>query len=173
MNTVTAEQFQAFDFFKREVFEEVGDDYFSDAISLEVGGAEREFDFSMFLNGRCDEFAVALVRRYGGKLVLVTHHDDEGRFLNLAHAYAIKECGLSQSEVVDIRGRIQPNSDLMMMEYFEDFYFGDYLYEQVYELEEGINVLCHLLGISPESYADEQLKEANRILDWFAEKYRY
>ena len=169
----TVQKFQTIDFFKRSIFEEVGDDYFSGPITLERLGIEIEVDFSIFLNGRCDEFAVALVRRYGGSLAVVTHHDDEGRFLNLAHVYAVKSLGQDNQAIVDIRGRIQSDSDLSLMEYFEDFYFGDNLYEQMYSLEEGIEVLCELLKISSEAYEEDNLKEANRILEWFEEKYRY
>ena len=100
-----------------------------------------------FLHGRCCEFAIALARKFGYKIIINFDYNEEGNFLKLIHAYCISNNN-NNIELIDVRGvysKYNTSESFISDNEFE--YNWDYNAELELNIDEAIEFLSKNLKI--------------------------
>lgn len=156
-----------------DLFYDEDDDYdpvlkenFFYSIKYKEGNSIEEVNPMDFLHGRCCEFAVALARKFGYRIVLSFDYDEEGNFVQLIHAYCI-----SKDNLIDVRGIYNNyNTDDSFISDNEFEYDWDNNMDLEFkEIDEAIEFLSKHLRLDSSVY--DKLDEANKIIELFEEKY--
>lgn len=149
-------------------YDEILKENFFYKIKYKDGDLVIELSPMHFLHGRCCEFAIALARKFGYKIIINFDYDEEGNFERLIHAYCVSNN--NNIELIDVRG---VNSKYNTSESFisdnEFEYNWDYNAELELNIDEAIEFLSKNLKIAPSTY--DNLEEANKIIELFEEKY--
>lgn len=162
---------------KFDIFYNIDDEYdeilkenFFYKIKYKDGDLVIELSPMHFLHGRCCEFAIALARKFGYKIIINFDYDEEGNFERLIHAYCVSNNNNNNIELIDVRG---VNSKYNTSESFisdnEFEYNWDYNAELELNIDEAIEFLSKNLKIASSTY--DNLEEANKIIELFEEKY--
>ena len=150
-------------------YDEILKENFFDKIKYKDGDFVIELSPMHFLHGRCCEFAIALARKFGYKIIINFDYNEEGNFLKLIHAYCISNNN-NNIELIDVRGVYSKyNTPESFISDNEFEYSWDYNADLELNIDEAIEFLSKNLKIAPSTYDD--LEEANKIIELFEEKY--